>query len=137
MYQPITPKSLIKSSGSLKVLMMILMVCTTGIVIEAIIFASTDCGYSQTTYYSCYDNYYYRPNECRAYDSKTYCCDMYYSTCGDQAHCGEKFKTYGSSNYYRLCYGHYIAMNCFIGLSLLFSIIILIQVCRLRSQAKR
>lgn len=62
---------------------------------------------------------------------------MYYSSCGDQAHCGEKFKTYENTTYYRLCYGHYIAMNCFIALSVILSIVIIVQVFRLRNRAKR
>lgn len=45
--------------------------------------------------------------------------------------------TYNTNNYYRLCYGHYIAMNCFIGLTLVLSIVIVIKVVMLRKQAKQ
>lgn len=44
---------------------------------------------------------------------------------------------YYTSNYYSLCYGHYIAMNCFIGLSLILSIVIVVKVVMLRKQAKQ
>lgn len=44
---------------------------------------------------------------------------------------------YKTIKYFNLCYGHYIAMNCFIGLSLILSIVIVVKVVMLRKQAKQ